>query len=129
MRRIKGSERRRFRRRQLAVKNSVLARVCHSNGQIEPLKLAILDISEGGVRVQLASMLPDGEFKLAIDLESLDSTMTGELTLPCQSVWKRRVLGGKWVYGLEFVTSQVASELLTRVLKDLTSDKRALQEA
>lgn len=79
----------------------------------------MVDISEGGVRIQTRHPLPEGEFNLSIEVSFLSGGFEGELILPCETVWSRAVSFSTRVYGIEFVASAQACDVLTQVLAEL----------
>lgn len=94
-------ERRTTRRVGCDLNHSVAARVEVDGQQAVPIALYLLDLSEGGMRINLDRQLPvDQQFTLLVPLESLGSE--GELRLTCEVAWQKGLLGEAWVAGLRF---------------------------
>lgn len=123
MRRIKRKERRRFVRREPKVKGVIKVRLNILG--IDPIdtNLAIVDISEGGMRVQLEHPLPQEEFSLRLDVVQLGAGFSAQIILPCKAAWGHSLDGDTWSYGLEFVATKDSCALFNRVLNDLAEAK------
>ncbi|MBI3929581.1 MAG: PilZ domain-containing protein [Armatimonadetes bacterium] len=75
------------------------------------IAVRVLDISEGGLRVNSAERLPDGE--TAMRLESPRAV----LELRLRKVWNEALLGGYWVGGFELIDPPAGVlQALTRLL-------------
>lgn len=88
----------------------------------EPLSLFLVDISLSGMRINTDRELPeDAPFYLRIPLEGLGQTLPGDLALSCRVAWKKGLVGGTWVHGLEFLPDENQSHI-EDLLRSCTSE-------
>lgn len=127
MRRNKRIDRRKFVRRDCKVKTVLRAELCEQGGAHKELELAVVDISEGGLRIQTDFTFPSGEFNLGVEMSQLQPGFPGKLILPCEVAWKRNVTGATWIFGLEFLASQETCEVFKNFLVQLTQKNRETQ--
>lgn len=81
--------------------HSVAARVEMDGQPSLPIALYLLDMSEGGMRVNTDRELPSGSvFRLCVNLASLGGE--GEFRTDCEVAWQKGLLGEAWVAGLRF---------------------------
>ena len=90
-------ERRVHRRHGLQINKVIRARACTSSWE-GYLYLYLVDLSEGGMRVNLDRPFPpDESTDLAFDLEGIGAVHT-----KVNLAWQKCLAGGTWVAGLEF---------------------------
>lgn len=82
--------------------NKFLSAELRANGETRPMNLFLVDLSHGGMRVNVDHQLPDGQFDLSIPLAELEMASEGTIDLPCRVVWMRDLVGGTFVHGLAF---------------------------
>lgn len=96
-------ERRTETRTKSRVERTVLATLTDSTYGSLTNHLYILDISPGGMRINLDRTIePESEFHLSISLDSLGFGLSGSLDLHCEVVWNRPLVGGTCILGLKF---------------------------
>lgn len=90
----------------------------------EPLNLFLVDLSLSGMRINTDRELPDDSpFYLRIPLEGLGQTLPGDLALACRVAWKKGLVGGTWVHGLEFLQDDLqARPTIEDLLRSCTSE-------
>ncbi|MBI3929691.1 MAG: PilZ domain-containing protein [Armatimonadetes bacterium] len=97
-----------------------------------PLYLHLVDLSEGGMRVNGDIQLPeDRTFIFDLTLEAFGRELAqeyGRAQLPLAVVWQKKLLGGMWVSGLRFVDmDERARELVDRILQRSSPEGRRLR--
>lgn len=97
-----GEERRNSTRRPSPVNRLIRAEVAGPEGS-EALYLYLVDLSEGGIRVnaerRLSSETPVG---LSFGLEGFSAAPSPHLAVTVQRAWDRTLAAGTWVSGLKF---------------------------
>ncbi len=96
-------ERRTTRRVGCDLNHSVSATVEVDGQQSYPVALYLLDMSEGGMRINMDRQLPtEKPFTLCVNLVGLGGS--GEFRTTCEVAWQKGLLGEAWVAGLRFTT-------------------------
>ena len=92
----------------------------------EPISLFLVDISLSGMRVNTDRELPDstGDQSLRIPLTGLGQTLPGDLAVNFRVAWKKSLVGGTWVHGLEFQLDDFnsARPTIEELLRSCTSE-------
>ncbi|MBI3928781.1 MAG: PilZ domain-containing protein [Armatimonadetes bacterium] len=101
-------ERRQTPRRHSPVNKILLADLVVAERESVPVYVFVVDVSSGGIRINVDRELPDGEtLELSLPVEGFGAEVIrltqGRATLRVQVVWKKMLLGGTWVHGLRFV--------------------------
>lgn len=120
-------ERRTTRRVGCDLNHSVSARVEVDGQPSLPLALYLLDMSEGGMRINMDRELPSGQiFTLYVSLAGLGGE--GEFRTSCEVAWQKGLLGEAWVAGLRFTEmSPKDGELLRSTLDRFEGPNRRLR--
>ncbi len=93
--------------------HSVTARFAVAGQSEVPVALYLLDLSEGGMRINLDRELPAGQdFELIVSMASLGQE--GELRTRCQVAWQKGLLGEAWVAGLRFLDMSAVDQARLR---------------
>lgn len=120
-------ERRTTRRVGCDLNHSVSARVEVDGQPSIPIALYLLDVSEGGMRINMDRELPsDQTFRLCFSLAALGGQ--GEFASHCEVAWQKGLLGEAWVAGLRFTQmSDADGELLRRTIDQFEGPNRRLR--
>lgn len=91
----------------------------------EALYLHLVDISDGGMRVNGDLEFSQAEpFRLTLQMEAFGKDLAEEhphLTLGCRVVWQKRLLGGMFVSGLQFVDMTPENETVVKKILERSS--------
>lgn len=119
-----GLERRNSRRRPSPVNRLIRAEVSAQNSQAEALYLYLVDMSEGGLRINAERPLPpDSPVLLSFGLEGFCSPPSPNLAVTVQRAWDRTLAAGTWVSGLKFVDlSEEAMATVQSLLQGFTPE-------
>jgi len=98
----------------------------------DALYLHLVDISEGGMRVNGDLEFNQAEpFTLTLQMEAFGKDLAEEhpnLTLGCRVVWQKRLLGGMFVSGLQFVDmSEENQTVVKKILERSSPEGRRLR--
>lgn len=100
------SERRVAQRKGVRLNKLIMAQLLHA-GESTGLYLHLVDISAGGIRVNGDVEFPQSEqFTLQLQTESFGGEVSSEfpeLEVKARVVWSKRLLGGMFVSGLQFL--------------------------
>jgi c-di-GMP-binding flagellar brake protein YcgR len=114
-------ERRQHPRRGSEIHKLLRAAVAFDGGNREELYLYLVDLSAGGMRINLERELPtEGSFHLSFDLEGIRTQAgkaLGEFSVEARTAWQKSLPGGTRAAGLQFTqvpetTKQLIDELL-----------------
>jgi c-di-GMP-binding flagellar brake protein YcgR len=125
------SERRTAARKGIRL-NKLISTELDSNGETRSLYLHLVDISDGGLRVNGDVEFPlEGPFDLKVATEAFGpevSSLYSEIRLKCVVAWQKRLLGGMFVSGLRFTDlSDEARDAIRSILKICSPDGRRLR--
>ncbi len=98
------NERRAHPRKNVGLNKIVSAKLRVGSGSEDEVKVFLVNLSRGGMRINTEAELPDGEFSLHFAFSELDIEREGQLELPCQVAWKKELVGGTYVHGLAFTS-------------------------
>ncbi len=91
----------------------------------DALYLHLVDISDGGMRVNGDLEFSQAEpFRLTLQMEAFGKELAEEhphLTLTCRVVWQKRLLGGMFVSGLQFVDMSSDTETVVKKILERSS--------
>lgn len=91
----------------------------------ESLYLHLVDISEGGMRVNGDLEFNQAEpFTLTLQMEAFGKDLAEEhphLSLGCRVVWQKKLLGGMYVSGLQFVDMTSENETVVKKILERSS--------
>ena len=114
-------------RTKVLVKRTLLASIEAEHIGETCCHLHLLDISEGGMRVNIdRNLKPESQVGLKFDLHNLGSSMDGEFDSICRVVWTKPTPGGS-VTGLEFKELRQDSETSLKHLLEIWSEKAGLE--
>lgn len=119
-----GPERRRSNRRPSPVNRLIRAELATEGQESEAVYLYLVDMSEGGVRINAdRSLPPDTPVELAFGLEGFPAPPTPNLAVKVQKAWDKILVEGTWVSGLKFVDlSPEAMTTVQELLRSFTPD-------
>lgn len=97
-----------------------------------PLYLHLVDISEGGMRVNGDIELTEEQhFGMTLQTEAFGQEIASEfseIVVTCRVVWQKRLLGGMFVTGLQFMEIQPeTAKALARILEICSPEGRRLR--
>ena len=98
---------------------------CSPGSDPEPISMFLVDISLSGMRINTDRELPDSEAPLwlRIPLTGLGQTLPGDLRVSFRVAWKKGLVGGTWVHGLEFLADDISSRpTIEELLRTCTSE-------
>jgi len=99
-----GTERRNSRRRPSPVNRLIRAELATNGSDPEPVYLYMVDLSEGGIRINADRPLPpDTIVGLCFGLEGFPEPPSPKLAVTVQRAWDKTLVEGTWVSGLKFV--------------------------
>jgi len=125
------SERRVAQRKGVRLNKLIMAQLLHS-GESTGLYLHLVDISSGGIRVNGDVEFPQSEqFTLKLQTESFGGEVSSEfpeLEVNARVVWSKRLLGGMFVSGLQFLDmSPEAVACVTKILEICSPEGKRLR--
>lgn len=125
------SERREAQRKGVRLNKLIMAQLLHG-GEQTGLYLHLVDISAGGVRVNGDVEFPQNEpFTLKLQTESFGGEVSSEypeLEVVARVVWSKRLLGGMYVSGLQFVElNETASGCVKKILDICSPEGKRLR--
>lgn len=125
------SERRVAQRKGVRLNKLIMAQLLHS-GESTGLYLHLVDISSGGIRVNGDVEFPQSEqFTLKLQTESFGGEVSSEfpeLEVKARVVWSKRLLGGMFVSGLQFLDmTPEAQACVTRILEICSPEGKRLR--
>jgi hypothetical protein len=119
------SERRIAQRKGVRLNKLIMAQMHHAGGESTGLYLHLVDISAGGLRVNGDVEFPTSEaFQMTLQTEAFGGEVSSEFpTLEVQArvVWSKRLLGGMFVSGLQFVDMSESTTACVRKILDICS--------
>ena len=126
-----GGERRFSARKGVRLNKLISAQLHSPNGPVH-VYLHLVDISEGGMRVNGdIELADDGPFEMTLQTEPFGPELASEypeLTVKCRVVWQKRLLGGMFVSGLQFLDkSELLETALRRILELCSPEGRRLR--
>lgn len=112
--------------------NKLISAELESPQLTSSLYLHLVDISEGGMRVNGdIEFVQDAPFQLKLQTEAFGQEIASEfseLVLSCRVVWQKRLLGGMFVSGLQFVNpTEETQKCIKRVLELCSPEGRRLR--
>ena len=120
-------DRRRQSRTKFEVKRTLLASLEAESADETSCHLHLLDISEGGMRINIDRTLEvETQIGLRFDLTTLSPSLNGQFDSVCRVVWTRPTPGGS-VTGLEFKELRQDSEASLKCLLEIWSEKASLE--
>lgn len=125
------SERRVAQRKGVRLNKLIMAQLLHA-GESTGLYLHLVDISSGGIRVNGDVEFPQSEqFTLQLQTESFGGEVSSEfpeLEVKARVVWSKRLLGGMFVSGLQFMDmSDVAKACVAKILEICSPEGKRLR--
>lgn len=125
------SERRVAQRKGVRLNKLIMAQLLHS-GESTGLYLHLVDISSGGIRVNGDVEFPQSEqFTLKLQTESFGGEVSSEfpeLEVKARVVWSKRLLGGMFVSGLQFMDmTPEAKACIARILEICSPEGKRLR--
>lgn len=125
------SERRVAQRKGVRLNKLIMAQLLHA-GESTGLYLHLVDISSGGIRVNGDVEFPQSEqFTLKLQTESFGGEVSSEfpeLEVKARVVWSKRLLGGMFVSGLQFLDmTPEAKACVTRILEICSPEGKRLR--
>ena len=125
------SERRVAQRKGVRLNKLIMAQLQH-NGESSGLYLHLVDISAGGLRVNGDVEFPTHEpFHLTLQTEAFGGEVSSEfptLEVRARVVWSKRLLGGMFVSGLQFVDmSEVTTACVKKILEICSPEGKRLR--
>ena len=120
------TDRRRQERTKIEVKRSVVARIEQGELGETACHLHLLDISQGGMKVNVDQVLElEAQVRLKFELSSLGPRLEGSFESVCRVVWTKQTPGGS-ITGLEFI--ELAEESGSRLehILEFWSEKSSL---
>ena len=118
------SERRISQRKGVRLNKLIMAHLCEGD-ESSGLYLHLVDISAGGMRVNGDVEFPqDSPFRLKLHTESFGGEVSSEfpeLEVTARVVWSKRLLGGMFVSGLQFVDMTDAAQGCVRKILEICS--------
>lgn len=126
------AERRTSIRKGVRLNKLISAELLDEGGQVHHLYLHLVDISDGGMRVNGDIELFDEKpFRLNLQTEPFGPEVASEfpeMAVTCRVVWQKRLLGGMFVSGLQFVEKSPQVEAaLARILELCSPEGRRLR--
>lgn len=124
---VEQNDRRQQSRTKFEVKRTLLASIEAENAGETSCHLHLLDISEGGMRINIDRTLEvETQVGLRFDLTTLGPSLNGEFDSVCRVVWTKPTPGGS-VTGLEFKELRQDSETNLKCLLEIWSEKASLE--
>lgn len=125
------SERRVAQRKGVRLNKLIMAQLLHA-GESTGLYLHLVDISAGGIRVNGDVEFPQSEqFTLQLQTESFGGEVSSEfpeLEVKSRVVWSKRLLGGMFVSGLQFMDmSPQAQSCVNKILEICSPEGKRLR--
>lgn len=125
------AERREAQRKGVRLNKLIMAQLLYA-GEQTGLYLHLVDISAGGLRVNGDVEFPlDEPFTLRLQTESFGGEVSSEfpeLEVVARVVWSKRLLGGMFVSGLQFVDmSEAATGCVTKILDICSPEGKRLR--
>lgn len=101
-------ERRQAPRKHSPVNKILQADLTQEGQETASVYVFLVDVSAGGMRLNVDRELPDeAVFQLGFPVvgfgEEVERLSSGRITVSCEVVWKRELVGGTWVHGLKFL--------------------------
>ena len=124
-----GEERRQSRRRPSPVNRLIRAELSADPESSEAVYLYLVDMSEGGFRINADRPLPpETPVALCFGLEGFPAPPSPKLAVTVQRAWDKTLVEGTWVSGLRFVDlSPEALATVQGLLKGFTPDGKRQQ--
>lgn len=124
-------ERRRAPRKGVRL-NKLIAANLVIDGESSSAYLHLVDISEGGLRINGDLELPgDTPFELALSLEAFGAELASEFgpqSFHVRVVWQKQLVGGMWVAGLQFLEqTETNRAVVARILERASPAGRRLR--
>lgn len=125
------SERRTNQRKGVRLNKLVMAQLVHA-GESSGLYLHLVDISSGGLRVNGDVEFPLSEqFTLKLQTDSFGGEVSSEfpdLEVQARVVWSKRLLGGMFVSGLQFLSlTDTAKACVAKILEICSPEGKRLR--
>jgi c-di-GMP-binding flagellar brake protein YcgR len=125
------SERRNTQRKGVRLNKLIMAQLQHG-GESTGLYLHLVDISSGGIRVNGDVEFPQSEpFHLTLQTESFGGEVCSEfpdLEVEARVVWSKRLLGGMFVSGLQFINmTEKARACVAKILEICSPEGKRLR--
>lgn len=125
------SERRIAQRKGVRLNKLIMAQLIHA-GESTGLYLHLVDISAGGIRVNGDVEFPQSElFTLKLQTESFGGEVSSEypeMEVQARVVWSKRLLGGMFVSGLQFMDmSEQAKACVAKILEICSPEGKRLR--
>lgn len=122
-----GTDRRQQERTKIEIKRTILASVEDEGIKQRGCHLHLLDISEGGMRVNIDQALePEARLKLRFDIGALGTHLEGHFESVCRVVWTKPTPGGT-ITGFEFKELSKEARVGLQHLLDFWGNKSSLE--
>jgi c-di-GMP-binding flagellar brake protein YcgR len=127
----RGADRRTATRKGIRL-NKLISTELVNEGEVKPMYLHLVDISDGGLRVNGDVEFPTGTtFSLRMATDAFGAEVASEfpqIELQCEIAWQKRLLGGMFVSGIKFVElNDTARDAVKTILKICSPDGRRLR--